>query len=311
MSPRHRLGVALLIDLPVATEVEGLRRALGDGSLEAVAAHVTLVPPVNVRSSELGAAIDVVRHAAYRQERALELVLGPVATFAPVTPVVYLAVDGGAPNDMADLHRLHQAVLAGPLQRSERWPWVPHVTLADDAPAERIDAALVALRSYRAEVVLDRVVLLEETGRRWSALADACFGPPAVFGRGGLELEITEGRTCGPDALDMVAAAGLGDEAGAVVATLRRPDVLLLTGRRQGRPVGLAVAWGGDQRGAPGHAGVVVEPGARGQGVGRALLVALEARARAAGWAAGGVCGHGPPAFFTSSSAWIRDFGAA
>jgi GNAT superfamily N-acetyltransferase len=201
--------------------------------------------------------------------------------------------------------------MAGPLQRSERWPWVPHVTLADDAPDERIGAALAALGSYRAEVAIDRVVLLKETGRRWSPLADACFGPPAVVGRGGLELEITEGRVCGPDALDMVAGAGLGDEADSVVATLRRPDLLVLTGRRQGRPVGLAVAWGGDQRGGPGHAGVLVEPEARGQGVGRALLMTLEARARAAGWAPGGVRGQGPPGFFTSSSAWIRDFGTA
>jgi len=70
----------------------------------------------------------------------------------------------------------------------------------------------------------------------------------------------------------------------------------------------LALAWAGEQRGAPAHACVLVEPASRGQGVGRALLVALEARVRAAGWDAGGVRGHGPPEFFAHCSAWIRDF---
>ena len=54
MSPRHRLGVALLLDPPGSFEVDGLRRALGDTALGAVPAHVTLVPPVNVRSEHLG-----------------------------------------------------------------------------------------------------------------------------------------------------------------------------------------------------------------------------------------------------------------
>ena len=182
MSPRRRLGVALVVDPPLALEIDGLRRALGDGPLDAVVPHITLVPPVNVRVDELDQALAVLRRAAQGQGRPLELVLGPVATFSPVTPVIYLAVRGAGDAGLDDLHRLHQGVMAGPLLRTERWPWAPHVTLADESPPERIDAALVALGSYRAEVAFDRVVILEEVGRRWSVLADACFGPPAVVG---------------------------------------------------------------------------------------------------------------------------------
>ena len=46
---RVRLGVALLIPPPFDREVDGLRRALDDGSLGRIPAHLTLVPPVNVK----------------------------------------------------------------------------------------------------------------------------------------------------------------------------------------------------------------------------------------------------------------------
>ena len=61
--PRVRLGVVLLVPPPVAGEIDGLRRAVGDGALGKVAPHVTLVPPVNVRD-----------------ERLLDAVHGPVST---------------------------------------------------------------------------------------------------------------------------------------------------------------------------------------------------------------------------------------
>jgi 2'-5' RNA ligase/GNAT superfamily N-acetyltransferase len=307
VSPRHRLGVALLLDPPAATEVDGLRRALGDTSLGHVAPHITLVPPVNVRATEVGAAVDVVRSAAHNQEGAISLVLGPVATFAPANPVVYLSVGGpGA----GDLRRLHEAVLSGPLERPERWPWVPHVTLADGLSDDRIKAAVTALGPYTTGVALDRLVLLEEMERCWSPLADARFGPPAVVGRGGLELEITQGRTPPPDAVAMVGSAALGPELAAALMTVAGPgaDVLVLTGRRRGTVAGMAMAWAPDEPGAPVHACVVVDDGARRQGVGRALLLALEAQVRQDGWAVEGVRGHGPSGFFRHSSAWVREF---
>src|ERR1700678_352658 len=162
MSRRHRLGVALLLDPPGSLEVDGLRRALGDTALAAVPAHLTLVPPVNVRADELGQALEVLRSAAGDQRGPIVVDLGPVTTFMPATPVVYLAVGGP---DMDRLARLRSAVVAGPMLRPDRWPWVPHVTLTDDAPAERIDAALAALFSYKTTTTFDRAVLLEERER--------------------------------------------------------------------------------------------------------------------------------------------------
>jgi 2'-5' RNA ligase len=305
--------------------VQGLRRALGDRSLERIAPHLTLVPPVNVRAEGLGDALAVLRGAASGQAGALELDLGPAGTFLPVNPVVFLDVSGPG---LEALARLHRAVSAGPLLRAERWPWRPHVTLCDEATVERAVAAAAALAEYRAAVSFDRLVMLEETDRHWQPLADACLGPPGVVGRGGLELEITEGRLLGPDGRAMLerqqeGAAALGAvPAGGVMAVSpvagtgggparQGPQQVVLTGRRDGGVVGVAAAWSEARPGAPAHVLVLVDAQSRRQGTGRALLLGLEASLRRRGWAMERVQGHGPAAFFASCCAWGGDFEAA
>jgi len=302
MSPRHRLGVALLLDPPASSEVDGLRRALGDTGLGAVPPHVTLVPPVNVRAEDLGEAVRALRNAANDQTGPIAVDLGPVTTFMPASPVVYLAVGGP---DLDRLARLRQAVVAGPMLRPDHWPWVPHVTLTDDAPAERIEAALAALFSYRSSTVFDRVVLLEEREHRWQPLADACLGRAAVVARGGLELEIVEGRVLGPEVIAMAEAA----EAAFVAAldTVPAASSIVLTGRRQGEAVGVATAWHDGEVGGTVEVYVLVEERSRRQGVGRALLQALHASVLRHGWTDEGARGYGPEGFFTSASAWIRE----
>jgi len=305
VSPRHRLGVALLLDPPGSVEVDGLRRALGDTALGAVPPHVTLVPPVNVRAEDLGDALRVLRSAANDQTGPIAVDLGPVTTFMPASPVVYLAVGGP---ELDRLARLRQAVVAGPMLRPDHWPWVPHVTLTDDAPADRIEAALAALFSYKAETVFDRVVLLEEREHRWQPLADACLGRAAVVGRGGLELEIVEGRVLGPDVMAMVAMAG-GAQAAFLAAldTVPAPSSIVLTGLRLGEVVGVATAWQDGEVGGTVEVCVLVEESSRRQGVGRALLRALHVSVQRYGWAGEGARGYGPEGFFTSVSAWIRE----
>lgn len=80
---------------PLDREVDGLRRALGDSSLGRIPAHLTLVPPVNIRAEDRACALDVLRSAGART-RAFVASLGPAATFGPDSPVVYLAVGSGA-----------------------------------------------------------------------------------------------------------------------------------------------------------------------------------------------------------------------
>lgn len=161
---------------PVAGEVDGLRRGLGDGALGRIRPHLTLVPPVNVREDDVEAALDRLRSAAATTGH-LRVTLGPVSTFHPVTPTLYLAVEG----DLDSLGRLRDAAFAPPLARELTHPFTPHVTVADDAPPARIAAAVEALAGFRADVTFDRLTLLEEHRRDdgvrvWEVLADAALG---------------------------------------------------------------------------------------------------------------------------------------
>ena len=265
--PNARLGVALLLPPGVAAEVDGLRRALGDGSLGRIPPHLTLVPPVNVREDRLGDALAVLRAAAART-RPFGLGLGPPATFLPATPVVHLAVDDGDGAGLAALAALREAVFAEPLARPLTWPWVPHVTLADEAQPDRIAAAVTALAGYRVQVRFERVHLLQEgRGRVWEPLADAPFAPPAVVGRGGLPVELVTSVQPDPEARALAARA----------TAPASGEPFAVTARRDGVVVGTAA---GGVHGAEAELGcLVVAEAERAQGVGTRLLAAVESLA--------------------------------
>jgi 2'-5' RNA ligase len=202
--PRRRLGAVLLLTGRAAAEVDGLRRACGDRALGRVPSHLTLVPPVNVREDDLPAALTRLRAAAAAVRGPVDVTLGPPATFLPDNPVLYLDVGGPG---LPAVHRLRETVFAYPLERSLTWPFVPHVTLADNAEPDRIEAALIALADYSAEVTFDRLHLLEEGAERtWLPLADCPLGPADLVGRGGFEVELTTS-----DLLDPEAGAFLAD----------------------------------------------------------------------------------------------------
>ncbi|MGQ0617576.1 MAG: 2'-5' RNA ligase family protein [Acidimicrobiia bacterium] len=232
--PRRRFAVALLVPEPVAHEVDGLRRALGDGSPARVAPHVTLVPPVNVRAEEVTNVLAHLRAVAGATER-FSVRFGPMATFYPVTPVLYLAVGGEGVDDLADLrHR----VFVPPLARCLTYPFVAHATVADDCEPDRIDAALAALVGYRADVSFEAVYLLEEHAAgpyRWNPIADFPFEPVVRVGRGGLDLELS----CSAMA-DPATAPLLGDLDDLLPAGA---TPIVVAARRAGEVVGALRGW--------------------------------------------------------------------
>jgi 2'-5' RNA ligase len=258
--PRLRLGVALLVPRPDDVAVNALRAAVGDPALNRIPAHLTLVPPVNVREDRLDDALAVLRRGAAEVE-AFTLQLGSPVTFLPVNPVLYLPVTGGE----EPLNRLREAVFTEPLARPLSWPFVPHVTLADEASPERIFAAQEALADFRLEFTVASVHLLREgPDRRWQPIADANLGPPAVVGRGGLELSLTRSEQEEPGVARMI---GL--------------NPFCITARRAGKPVGQVAGFvRGDE--AVLERLAVAEP-EQGQGVGTQLVAAAEALAAESG----------------------------
>jgi 2'-5' RNA ligase len=268
--PRRRLGVVLLVPGPVAVEVDGLRRACGDGALERVAPHLTLVPPVNVRDDRVRDALDVVRAAA-AATRPFTVTLGPPATFAPAAPVLYLRV---SPVDAVTT--LRDAVFAEPLRRPLTHAFVPHVTLSEEMlPDARVGAAVDALAGYERDVTFDRVHVLEENGRAWSPIAEFAFGAPAVVGRGGLQLRLDVSSTLPPEARAFEAREwplvdGVGTREPIAITAWRGDDV-----------VGTATGWTRDAVGW--LEALVVGAGARREGVGSHLLAAFESECAARG----------------------------
>jgi 2'-5' RNA ligase len=257
---RVRLGVVVLVPGTVASEVDGLRRACGDAALGRVPPHLTLVPPVNVSVSRIPEALSLLRKAAAATQP-FDLTLGPVTSFSPDSPTLYLAV-GGDDRDVASLHRVRDAVFAPPLHRELAWPFVAHVTIADDATRPRIDAAIRALSDYRATVTCRAVHLLQEqrddSGPNWTPIADYRFAAPIPVARGGLPLELWLSDRPDPEARTLL-------EAGGQAVPGPSAQTLTVTARRRDETVG--VLWGVDGGAASRASALVVEAEHRNQGI--------------------------------------------
>jgi 2'-5' RNA ligase len=273
--PRHRLGVALLVPPPVGDEIDGLRRACGDGAFGRIPPHLTLVPPVNVRAEHLGRALAVVRDAA-AGSRHLRVGVGPPDTFLPVNPTLFLRVGGEEPT-LERLRELRDRLFVPPLERDLPWAFVPHVTLADGIDVDRLRSALLALADYSCEVEIDRVHLLEERRggngvRRWHPLADYPLRPKAIVGRGGLPLELTVSGMADPEVLAFEASQ---PDTPPPPDRPNRSDALVAAARREGEVIGAAHGWTDGTE--VGVLTVLVGVEHRGQGIGRHLHAALVA----------------------------------
>jgi 2'-5' RNA ligase len=287
----------IVVPEPAATEIDGLRRALGDPVLHRIMPHVTLVPPVNVRVDEVGAALSALRAAA-AAARSMSFTLGPPRTFGPDSPTLYLPL-GADPDDLERLDRLRSALFVAPLSRAVDHDFVPHVTVAAELPPTRLAAGIEALADYEGAFTARAVTLLRyevsptpldppsgrprRVGPRWVPIADARLDPPAVIGRGGWEIELTIGSVVDPDGREVFEAAGLQVApdpyprpvrwAGAV------PRAFVVTARHRGRAVGVGTGhvWPSFHAVRSGEVtSIVVRPDAADQGIERHLQLALE-----------------------------------
>lgn len=284
--PRVRLGVVAVVPEPVGTEVDGIRRALGSGALGRIPPHITLVPPLNIAEGDLEAAIETVRAGASKV-RPLHLDIGPPETFWPRNPVVYLAVGGPG---VAGLHQLRQHVSGSPLDRPGAQDFVAHVTLGDNVEPELIPAALVLLGSYRAQVTVGDVHLLRQgTGQVWETVAIARLCAPAVVGRGGLALEVSETPVLDARAAAWASAAWASYTTDAYGEGADTDVPFAFTARREGRVVGTAegcLTGRGTRRPLAQLDRLIVDGAARREGIGSHLLAAVESMAAGAGCSA-------------------------
>jgi 8-oxo-dGTP pyrophosphatase MutT (NUDIX family)/2'-5' RNA ligase len=168
---RVRLGVIARLPEPLGIHVQAWRRALGDPAAGRVAPHLTLVPPQTVAERDLDRAAALVERAG-AESVPFVVELAGAATFLPDSSVAYLAVREGGPA----LHHLEVALQESPLDRRTH-PFHPHVTVLQDLPEERIEAAAAELAGFRAAFpVFELALMREEPDKVWRPLATATVG---------------------------------------------------------------------------------------------------------------------------------------
>jgi 2'-5' RNA ligase len=150
--PRYAL-VAYLKN-PAGEFVENLRRELHP-DLPHLAAHLSILPPRLLQGSE-SSALQVLDRICGHEEP-FEVTLGNVETFSPVTPTVYIRVDGGA----ARMSELHSKLNTEALRFQEEWTYTPHLTIAKMSSEQTAQTALELARTRWANYAGSRRILLE------------------------------------------------------------------------------------------------------------------------------------------------------
>ena len=156
---------------PLGIHVQAWRRALGDPMAGRIGPHLTLAPPQTVAERDLDRAVALVERAAAGAVPFL-VELDGAATFLPGSPVAYLVVGEGGPA----LQAIEAALREPPLERRTH-PFHPHVTVLQDLPADRIEAAARELDGFRAAFPVRELALLrEDRDKVWRPLATAIVG---------------------------------------------------------------------------------------------------------------------------------------
>ena len=158
---RFSLGVVIPVPSPVLEVLAQWRRDFGPAQAAAIAPHVTLVSGSFVHSWHDAA--EHVRQCA-AAAAGFEVSLGPAATFRPASDVVYLPLRAGAD----DCWALHRALVGEKLRHESAFAYHPHLTIAQDLPAARLDAAQAALSEVDLSFTADRVQLFDTHAGQWT-----------------------------------------------------------------------------------------------------------------------------------------------
>lgn len=155
-----RIGVAIDIPEPWGGRLTRRRAEAGDPQAAYTPAHVTLLGPTEVPTDALPA---VERHlekvAAAQQPFTIHL--RGTGTFRPVTEVVFVTLAVG----ISECELLAEAIAsADAIDRDARFPYHPHVTVAQDVPADQLDAVFEDLASFSAKFHVTAFTLFSHGG---------------------------------------------------------------------------------------------------------------------------------------------------
>lgn len=162
--PSYTLGVVIPVPEPHRAQLHRWRVRHGSADSQQVAPHITLVTGSYLDSWEQ-AAEHVARTA--RDHPSFSVQLGAARSFRPVSQVVYLPLRSGA----AQCHRLHTALLDGPLHHESQFEYHPHLTITQNVPDAQLDQALGELEAVQLSFPVTEIQLFDMRQGQWNLSA--------------------------------------------------------------------------------------------------------------------------------------------
>jgi 2'-5' RNA ligase len=150
------IGLSLAVPQPWAGELQLARQNFGDPNAELIPPHITVIGPTVVDSDELRAIESHLWRVA-RSRLPFTVELDGAGTFLPTSPVVFIKVSAGA----AECERLAADARLGLLYQPLRFPYHPHVTIAQEVPDDALHRALVEFADYKAQFEVESLLLSE------------------------------------------------------------------------------------------------------------------------------------------------------
>jgi 2'-5' RNA ligase len=178
----NSFALVTYIPEPLAGFLDRLRQELVPNCF--LRAHVTILPPRPVSSSPEPAWEEI--RALAKQFAPFDIQLGNIDVF-PVSDVIYIQISVGG----EALKQLHDAMNAGPLPYQEDFPYLPHITLAQELKPDEVDELVHVARSRWAECPFPKtfraetVVFVQNSRRNeWADLGECELGQGESKGAG-------------------------------------------------------------------------------------------------------------------------------
>ena len=158
--PTTRIGVAIDVPEPWGTELTRRRAATGDPQAAYVPAHVTLLGPTEV-DTDLLPVVEKHLGAVASAQQPFTIHLRGTGTFRPITEVVFVALAVG----ISECEVLAESIAtAEGVYRDSRFPYHPHVTVAQDVPPAALDAVFDDLSGFSARFDVASFTLFSHGG---------------------------------------------------------------------------------------------------------------------------------------------------
>ncbi|MDQ6896334.1 MAG: 2'-5' RNA ligase family protein [Actinomycetota bacterium] len=166
------VGVSIPIPAPFGPDLQARRASYGDPLARVTPAHITLLGPTEIGTSDLPH-LEAHLGAAAREVQPFVVVLRGTGTFRPLSDVVFVQVARG----ISGCEQLELGIRKGSWGRELAFPYHPHVTVAHDVPEQQLDRAFDELADYVATFeVAGFHLYVQDGGGAWAPVHEFSLG---------------------------------------------------------------------------------------------------------------------------------------